>query len=281
MTTTQQPAAPPEPERAAPPLVLPGAQGMRTTRYSDVCGGTDEFKRFLTEEAATAAGPDGRETLRQLLEDGMYMLARMETRLRQYQALRDVLAGVAAQMRTIDEPRLTDAMAEAERIRALLAEGDGHAAALPARELVERAEEIRQVANDMEGALRRHKDAALGALRACRETLGQRDGAAGEDEATPAWIPEAWLPPPPHKELIVDWLKRGRATLLSDEETAGLPAGPQGKEPWVQFEDGGVMPLRVVRWDAGVRNFHPLGIAPHPRGALYRKRQAGPDAPPD
>jgi hypothetical protein len=89
-------------------------------------------------------------------------------------------------------------------------------------------------------------------------------------------VPEAWLPPSPHREEIVDWLRRGRAALLSDEEAARFPAGPQGREPLVQFEDGGVMPLRAVRWSDEVRNFYPLGSTPHPRGRLYRSRHAAP-----
>ena len=79
----------------------------------------------------------------------------------------------------------------------------------------------------------------------------------------------------------MEWLRKGRASLLSDEAAARVPAGPQGREPLVQFEDGGVMPLRVVRWSEEVRNFYPLGADPHPRGRLYRKRGVGPEQPPE
>jgi hypothetical protein len=114
-----------------------------------------------------------------------------------------------------------------------------------------------------------------GVGRAAGGSVGQE----GQTEPLPAWVPEAWLPPPPHAERIVDWLRRGRAALLSEAEAVKLPVGPQGREPWVQFEDGGVMPLRVVRWSEEVQNFHPLGQDPHPRGRLYRKRDAGLSAP--
>ena len=281
--------------------VLPLTE-VRTTRYSDVCGGTDELKRLLTEEPARVATTEGRAELRGLVNDGLYMLARMEVRLREYQDFRDELARIVAHMRTLDEPRLAAAAAEAERIREVLAGGGN----LPLQEIADRAEEIRQVANDMEGALRRHKEACISAGRAYLQLKGPRDwedgshtaasaaqidgaaetsaadGAADSaaHETLPSWIPEAWLPPSPHREKIVDWLKRGRAALLSEEEVARLPAGPQGREPLVQFEDGGFMPLRAVRWSEEVRNFHPLGQDPHPRGRLYRKRVAGPAAPP-
>jgi hypothetical protein len=266
-----------------------GAEALRTTRYSDVCGGTDEFKRLLLEEPATATTPEGRASLRALLDDGMYMLARMEVRLREYQAFRDTLARLTAAMRAIEEPRLADAAAEAEAVRARLQELEG--AASPAergdevRDLIDRVEAIRQVANDMEGALRRHKEGAIEAGRAYLRLRGDRgwdDGLAspagpdGRGQSVPAagippGVPEAWLPPSPHREVIVDWLRRGRAALLSEAEAERFPPGPQGREPLVQFEDGGVMPLRVVRWSEEVQNFYPLGTTPHPRSRLYRR----------
>lgn len=296
------------------------ADDLRTTRYSDVCGGTDELKRLLVEEPTVAASVAGRATLRSLLDDGMYMLARMEVRLREYQVFRDTLERLAQEMRAIEEPRLRDASATAGMLRALLAAPSPGGAPLSeaaVREIVDHAEDIRQVANDMEGALRRHKEAAIavgGAYLSLRGTrgwqdgepsleeaplaqpvLGQQDptlrqdgsGAAGSTAAgtprngapagrqtLPGGVPEAWLPPSPHREVIVDWLHRGRAVILSDAEAARFPAGPQGHEPLVQFEDGGVMPLRVVRWSTEVRNFYPLGATPHPRGSLYRQRDA-------
>jgi hypothetical protein len=281
-----------------PSYTLSGTGEFRTTRYSDVCGGTDEFKRLLSEEPQYVPSAEGRQALRDLVDDGLYMLARMEVRLREYQAFRDELERLVQQMRGIEEPRLGDAQAEAERLRRHL---DAEAE-LPAEELIDRAEEIRQVANDMEGALRRHQEAAIAAGRAYLTLKGARGWDDGTTRGTPAsvsaggsspgeragvtmapvlppGVPEAWLPPSPHREIIVDWLLRGRAALLSEAEAASFPAGPQGREPLVQFEDGGVMPLRVVRWSEEVKNFHPLGSTPHPRGRLYRQRNANPALP--
>jgi hypothetical protein len=298
MTATEQ--RPPETSAPAqapePNYVLSGRDTLRTTRYSDVCGGTDEFKRFLAEEPAAAASPEGRQALRNLVDDGLYMLSRMEVRLREYQAFRDALAQLVDAMRLIPEPRLADSQSEAETLRAALANGSN----LEATELMRRAEEIRQVANDMEGALRRHKEAAVAAGKAYRTLMreGRSTGANAENagapadaattggsgatgatvEAIPDWIPAGWLPPEPHREKVVDWLKRGRVVLLDDEAVSQLPVGPQGREPWVQFEDGGVMPLRVVRWGEEVRNFYPMGTDPNPRSRLYRGKHV--TAPP-
>jgi hypothetical protein len=279
------------PARAGPPGT---PQDLRTTRYSDVCGGTDELKRFLAEEPELAATAEGRATLRSLVDDASYMLGRMEVRLREYQAFRDELGRLVQAMRQIEASRLHDSTREAERLHEIL----GRAGALPVEEVFDRAEAIRQVANDMEGALRRHKEAVIAAGRAYLRVKGPRDwedgsrdgprgGAAGAvpvaepaaPQAPPPGVPEAWLPPSPHREIIVEWLRKGRAALLPDEEVAALPPGPQGREPLVQFEDGGVMPLRAVRWSPELRNFYPLGTAPHPRGLLYRKRDAAPPPP--
>lgn len=256
----------------------------RVTRFSDVCGGTDEFKRALTEEPQRAATPDGRADLASLLSDGTYMLDRMALRLAEYEAFRDRVRSILAELDSVVPPDMPLASREADAIRAHLAGTGG----LDARDLVDRAEEVRQVANDMEGALRRHQEGAVALARAyaaLRDRRGWPDGlaataSAGEPTTVPSWIPQAWLPPSPHAERIVDFLVRGRAALLTGDDLDAYPVGAQGREPVVQFEDGGVMPLRVVRWDEAVENFHPLGQSPHPRGLRYRPREVGPDAPP-
>lgn len=259
---------------------------MRVTRYSDVCGGTDEFKRLLTEERDRANTADGRTELASLVEDGVYMLARMQVRLDGYEAFREAVRNTLAALDAIVPPDMPLAARETSALEAALSP---NGAALDARDLIHRVEEVRQVANDMEGALRRHQEGAVALARAYGALRGHRgwpDGleptARVEEAAThdPAWIPQAWLPPSPHREHIVASLVRGRASLLTESELDAYPVGPQGREPIVQFEDGGVMPLRVVRYDDAVENFYPLGQQPHPRGLRYRPREAGPDAPP-
>lgn len=263
------------------------ATPMRVTRYADVCGGTDEFKRILTEEPDRAATPDGRSELSSLVADGSYMLARMQVRLDEYEAFRETVRATLASLDAIAPPDMPLATRETVSLEGVLGAEN---AILDARDLIHRAEEVRQVANDMEGALRRHQEGAMALARAYdalrghrgwgRTTVSPEEAAATGSPDVPSWIPQAWLPPSPHAERIVDFLVRGRATLIDDAELDAYPVGPQGREPIVQFEDGGVMPLRVVRWNDGVENFHPLGQAPHPRGLRYRPREAGPDAPP-
>ena len=262
------------------------APPTRITRYADVCGGTDEFKRVLTEEPDRASTADGRDELSSLIADGAHMLARMQVRLNDYQAFRETVRTTLAMLDAIVPPDMPLAARETTSLETALGADGG---TLDARDLIHRAEEVRQVANDMEGALRRHQEGAVALARAYGALRGHRgwpDGLTAEvalatgSPDVPSWIPQAWLPPSPHAERIVDFLVRGRATLIEDAELDAYPVGPQGREPVVQFEDGGVMPLRVVRWDDAVENFHPLGQAPHPRGLRYRPREAGPGAPP-
>jgi hypothetical protein len=258
----------------------------RVTRYSDVCGGTDEFKRILTEEGVRAATADGCAELAALVADGAYMLARMQVRLTEYEAFREAVRSTLASLDAIVPPDMPLAERETTALEISLGR---NGADLDARDLIHRVEEVRQVANDMEGALRRHQEGAVAIARAYGALRGHRgwpDGLEPEMASAdpvrdaPAWIPQAWLPPSPHREHIVASLVRGRASLLTESELDAYPVGPQGREPIVQFEDGGVMPLRVVRYDEAVENFYPLGQEPHPRGLLYRPRDAGPDAPP-
>lgn len=58
-----------------------------------------------------------------------------------------------------------------------------------------------------------------------------------EDGTLAEW--EKWLPPPPHRGAIVDFIGQGRASIA--------PRG-EGEAPLVEFEDGGVMELDRVRF---------------------------------
>ena len=94
------------------------------------------------------------------------------------------------------------------------------------------------------------------------------DEAEAQAAAAPLGEPWArWLPPSPHRERIARWLTVGRAHLLPPDGDGG--DGPE-RPPLVQFEDGGVMPLPLVRWSEAVRNFHPADAPPHPHGLRYR-----------
>lgn len=59
-----------------------------------------------------------------------------------------------------------------------------------------------------------------------------------EDISVPAkW--EKWLPPSPHREAVIDFLKHGRASLIPRDEN---------EAPLMAFEDGGMMELDKVRF---------------------------------
>lgn len=65
----------------------------------------------------------------------------------------------------------------------------------------------------------------------------------------PADLPgdwEKWLPPPPYDEMVRDFLRKARATLVWEDEN---------RAPLMACEDGGMIPLPQVRYDE-VRRFH-------------------------
>jgi hypothetical protein len=240
----------------------------RRTRFSDVCGSIDELKRLLHEAPeACAAHPEEPDAL---VEDALFMLARMELRLREYEGFRERVAAIAAQLQAITGSRRQEALALAPPLRRQLRAGrpltDAERAAT-----VGSAEAIRRVAQDLEDNLGRYKTLALELARAYRDVRGGRPWVLDEEDAQaqdtppgePAW--SRWLPPSPHRERIVRYLRAGRAHLLPPDRAA-TPEGP----PLVQFEDGGVMPLPDVRWAEAVRNFYPAGAPPHPDGRRYR-----------
>ena len=67
-----------------------------------------------------------------------------------------------------------------------------------------------------------------------------------EESTVPAeW--EKWMPPSPHREAIIDFLKRGRASLI--------PRG-ENEAPLMAFEDGGMMELDKVRFSPKRSFYH-------------------------
>ena len=116
----------------------------------------------------------------------------------------------------------------------------------------------------MEGALRRHKEATIKApaeaylrLRGTRGWMTnrhpddpartQQPGGPGRrprphrqaGEPLPASMPEAWLPPYSHREVIVDWLRRAGAALLSEAEAERFRPGKQATTRWCSSRTAG------------------------------------------
>ncbi len=240
---------------------------FRQTLFSDVCGTTDELKKRLYEEYdQVASDPDG--TLAGLVDDAVYMVGRMHQRLEEYRSLRERVREILASMETIEEVGREKAE-EAERaIRQRIQSPQAFEEAR-AEEVDRAAESIRSVASKQERTLRQYKDQALRLHNAFMQIKGNRPWLV-EEEGEGCLIEtlrkqyQAWLPPPPHAEHLLDWLSRARAVV---SETAS----PDG-QPVVQFEDGGVMPMSQVRWDADIGNFHPASFEPGAAARQYRRK---------
>jgi hypothetical protein len=211
---------------------------MRATRFSDVCGTIDELKRVVYEEPQTVATSP--ESLAALFGDALFMLQRMEPRLHEYQRFRAEVVALATALQEMgDAPRYDPA---APLLEALLQRGqvlgeDERAA------VVAEAEAIRNVAIDLEKRLYRYKDLALALGRAYRDIQGSRSWVLDGDEAEtaaglpgqPAWA--RWLPPSPHRERILRYLRAARAHLVS---TGDIGDGWE-QPPLLEFEDGGAL----------------------------------------
>lgn len=62
-------------------------------------------------------------------------------------------------------------------------------------------------------------------------------------------VDNRWLPPSPHREVVLEWVEKGRAHI--EERGHNTP-------PLLVFEDGGVMELPLVRYTPGEgHNFSP------------------------
>ncbi|MBI3974039.1 MAG: hypothetical protein HY332_22400 [Chloroflexi bacterium] len=269
---------------------MPATPDARTTRFRDVCGSMDELKRLVCEApAAVAARPD---TPCDLIADALFMLRGMEGRLAEYEHFRGQVTAIAREFQEVGGSRGAEAVAEAPLLETLLRQG--RPLHEPERaEALERAENIRGVAQDLENTLLRYKELALALEQAYREVKGDRMWVLDESEATetaalpgqPEWA--RWLPPSPHRERMLRWFTSGRAHLVPPAEVPGGTSGgtsggadaagaagcTEPRPPLVQFQDGGVMPLPDVRWSEEIRSFYAAGTPPNPRGRLYRGRE--------
>ena len=143
----------------------------RTTRFSDVCGTTDELKRLLYEERERVAAAPA--ILRELVTDQLYMLDRMELRLQDYRQLRDDVARLHRALEAIDPPRRPEADRAAAALRPLLADGQPLGDA-ETTAIVDYAEQIRSVAGHLEQILRAHMDVALALVESYARARGGR-----------------------------------------------------------------------------------------------------------
>ncbi|MGD9496786.1 MAG: hypothetical protein AB7Y46_10830 [Armatimonadota bacterium] len=146
----------------------------RSTKYSDVCGSVDEFKRYVSDGPQALAAHDAE--IAELFADIRYMIGRMYRRQREYTAFTDRLREIIARLEAVpivDRSPSDEGLAELER---LLAAGE----TADAERLNALAEQMRAVASAQEQRLREHKAAALEVLAAYREVRGARDWSADE-----------------------------------------------------------------------------------------------------
>lgn len=226
--------------------------GHRQTAFSDVCGTIDEFRRLLVgaQERQTAS-PQG--STEDLLADAVFMLERMAQRTVEYEVFGDGLRKILGRMDAVGAVDCAPAKEAVAVLRAGGAPRESHGG-VDVEAMCELAERVRDVANAQEHVLRTLKGLALEVHELFAQAKGDRPWLLAGDGASSlvgrlARKHQAWLPPEPHRGILLDWLSRARIHVVEEEAW--------GCEPVVQFEDGGCMAMSQVRWDAAVENFRP------------------------
>ena len=226
---------------------------MRETKFSDVCGTIDELRRMLS---SSRLEPHETEEIRGLVQDALYMIGRMEDRLREYERFRERLKLILEEALKIKAPETKKAEESAEKIYKWISRGMPKSRL---EEILETAEEIRRIADELESSLRAYKERCLDLIELYGKVKGLRDW--GKDEKKrigkplPILMPlekilesiQEWLPPEPHRTKILEFIKAGRAHLLPKKRR---------QQPIVQFEDGGSIPLHKVRYSERIKNFY-------------------------
>lgn len=236
----------------------------RQTKFSDVCGSMDELKRLLYEEKDKIF-KNPKIHLEPLLEDALFMLSRMDSRLKEYKKSTEEICKYTKLMEEVGEANLEKAQKSAEVIQKqakLIKDSEE----TEIKKLDEAAESIRSVASDLEGKLRVYKDLALGIYTLVIKIKGNRNWLLKDEDSkiTSEKKYQAWLPPEPHKSKLLQRFAESTAYIIEPSQI--------GEEPLIQFEDGGLIPMSQVRWNPNLENFHPADFRPGSTGRKYRRK---------
>ena len=150
---------------------------FRATKYSDVCGTVDEFKRLVAEDSPLFR--DEPEYIAERFADIRYMTARMYRRQREYSYFAEALRKLAdelAEVVIVDRGPADEGLAEIERMLE-----DPGCVTVERERLDELAEQVRGVASRQENRLRAHKTVALKLHRLYSQVKGPRDWTQDEN----------------------------------------------------------------------------------------------------
>ena len=194
----------------------------------------------------------------------------MEVRLHEYEQFRDNVAAITAALPEPGGSHRHKALAAAPALRALLRSGSWTEA--ERAEAVAQAETIRAAAQALEAHALPLQGPGAGAAAGLpshpgRSLLGAGRGRGAGGRALGRALGEvaaAVAPSRAYRPLADGRPRPPAAARRRWRRRAGAAAA------LVQFEDGGVMPLPLVRWSEAVRNVHPADAPPHPHGLRYR-----------
>ena len=240
---------------------------VRKTLFSDVCGTMDELKRRLCKEYQQVCDEPA-VMLEPLLKDAEFMMGQMRKRQAENENFCREVRKIVSEFERVPEVETQPAERALALIRGCLKSGEDFNKKTAPERFYNASEDIRAVAAELEHQLRNCKNLALKlydefvAVKGTRPWLLTEQDSQGLTESIERKY-QAWLPPEPHRGRLIEVLSESKAYI--PEEL--LPDG----QPMVQFEDGGTMPMSLVRWDDAVKNFHPAFFKPGHTGRSYRR----------
>ena len=231
-----------------------GLRAVRETRFSDVCGTVDEFRSVLGKDKLEE---DDVGVLRCLVDDALYMIGRMRSRLEEYEGVKEHLRALVEKMDEIESGRGLEASSLTNELKILVS---GDLSKRNVKKAMALAENIRRVAGELEGILGSCKGRCLDLIDLYGRIKGMRDWSADEKKRIGLALPiimsvddllksvKEWLPPEPHRTKLIEFVKAGRAHIQPKQRK---------RPPIVYFEDGGTISLHKVRYSEEIRNFYP------------------------
>lgn len=236
------------------------------TSFSDVCGTMDELKRLLDEKKQdSVCGRAG--AARPLIRDALFMLEKMETRIGEYMEFASGIEKISRALLSVEHTGIEDGLLALKKLSKKTSSKERKPEGFRA-EIFELAESVREAATRQESCMRDFKGLALEVNRLFTNVRGARpwilsDVPAGgcADELLKKY--QAYLPPEPHGSKLLERMVKGKNVAIEMKE---------GREPYVSFEDGGIMRMSRVRWNENIKNFHQAGTAPGKSGRSYRRK---------
>ncbi len=144
-----------------------------STRHVDVCGSIDQLKEILSQCEKTMSD-SSRKEIEVLLEQAVYMISRMHSRLQSYSQFAQRITKLSEKMNELNIPSTELSTKSADKLKCFI-DNEPEKIKDSLEQLYTWAEDVRKVASDSEEVLYAYRDAAIEIGELYEEIRGARN----------------------------------------------------------------------------------------------------------